>query len=356
MNVKVDTSLLESGSATIKKYFADNEIAFDKVKAISIDSCESLSNFKAAIINKFNEYNEHQSILSNKLTKCAEKLIAIDTAIGSSPTTSLANINDSEATGTSTQTIAETNTTAVNTNNLTTELSKEALNMEPGVHILDYTLSNGNTMQYVVRVPQNATENMPVIFWVHGSGEQGNSNVVSKVGPIKAAEKLGENRFLIIQPVLQTYAITDQNLKNIDLFIDEMQPVYKYDANRIILSGYSSGGKATWYLGNATPNKYAGIAPASIHMYDDNFTNKKLENLKYSNLPIYAMAGNGENEFSHSYSNNVVINNYKEINPNRDLTSVTIDGLSHAAFDDEGYTQDFFDWCIKQNKLNNSII
>lgn len=356
MNVKVDTSLLESGSTTIKKYFADNEIAFDKVKAISIDSCESLSNFKAAIINKFNEYNEHQSILSNKLTECAEKLIAIDTAIGSSPTTSLANINDSEATGTSTQTIAEINTTAVNTNNLTTELSKEALNMEPGVHILDYTLSNGNTMQYVVRVPQNATENMPVIFWIAGSGEQSSADKISTVGPIKAAEKLGENRFLIIQPVLSAYGTDDEKLENIDSFIDEMQHVYKYNANRIILSGYSSGGKATWYLGNATPNKYAGIAPAAIHMYDDNLNNK-LENLKYSNLPIYAMAGNADQlEQAHNWSNNNIINEYKSVNFDRNLTSVTIDGLTHNTFDDEGYTQDFFDWCIKQNKLNNSII
>ncbi len=351
MNVKVDTSLLESGSTTIKKYFADNEIAFDKVKAISIDSCESLSNFKTAIINKFNEYNEHQSRLSNKLTECAEKLVAIDAAIGSSPTTSLANINDSEATGTSTQTIAETNTTAVNTNNLTTELSKEALNMEPGVHILDYTLSNGNTMQYVVRVPQNATENMPVIFWIAGSGEQSSANKISTVGPIKAAEKLGENRFLIIQPVISGYRADDEKFKNIDLFIDEMQPIYKYDANRIILSGYSSGGNATWYLGNATTDKYAGIAPASIY-----YPNKRynLENLKNSNLPIYAMAG--EYEWGHISSNKEIINEYKSVNSDRNLTSITIAGLTHNTFDDEGYTQDFFDWCIKQNRLNNSII
>ena len=351
MNVKVDTSLLESGSTTIKKYFADNEIAFDKVKAISIDSCESLSNFKAAIINKFNEYNEHQSRLSNKLTECAEKLVAIDTAIGSSPTTSLANINDSEATGTSTQTIAETNTTAVNTNNLTTELSKEALNMEPGVHILDYTLSNGNTMQYVVRIPQKATENMPVIFWIAGSGEQSSANKISTIGPIKAAEKLGENRFLIIQPVLSTNVMYTQNLKDMDLFIDQMQPIYKYDANRIILSGYSSGGDATWYLGNATTDKYAGIAPASINKPDTHFS---LENLKNSNLPIYAMAG--EYDWAPANSNERIINEYKSINPDRDLTAEKIAYLDHNAFDDEGYTQDFFDWCIKQNRLNNSII
>lgn len=355
MNVKVDTGLLESGANTIKKYFEDNSSNFNYIKGISPSSCESLASFKTSITHKFSEYSDFQSRVSSKLKECAECLIGIDNNMGNSLSTSIADINSSQSEDTSSQ-ATSTADEAIDTDALTAQLSKEALNMEPGVHILDYTLSNGNTMQYVVRVPQKATENMPVIFWIAGSGEQSLANKVSTVGPIKAAEKLGENRFLIIQPVISGYRTDDEKLENIDSFIDEMQHVYKYNANRIILSGYSSGGKATWYLGNATPNKYAGIAPAAIHMYDDNLNNK-LENLKYSNLPIYAMAGNAEHqEQSHTWSNNTIINQYKSINPNRDLTSVTIDGLSHNTFDDEGYTQDFFDWCIKQNRLNNSII
>ena len=350
MNVKVDTGLLESGANTIKNYFEDNSSNFNYIKGISPSSCESLASFKTSITYKFSEYSDFQSRVSSKLKECAECLIGIDNNMGNSLSTSIANINSSQSEDTSSQ-ATSTADEAIDTDALTAQLSKEALNMEPGVHILDYTLSNGNTMQYVVRVPQNATENMPVIFWIAGSGEQSSANKISTVGPIKAAEKLGENRFLIIQPVISGYRADDEKFKNIDLFIDEMQPIYKYDANRIILSGYSSGGDATWYLGNATTDKYAGIAPASIY-----YPNKRynLENLKNSNLPIYAMAG--EYEWGHVSSNKEIINEYKSVNSDRNLTSVTIAGLTHNTFDDEGYTQDFFDWCIKQNKLNNSII
>lgn len=350
MNVKVDTGLLESGANTIKKYFEDNSSNFNYIKGISPSSCESLASFKTSITNKFIEYSDFQSRVSSKLKECAECLIGIDNNMGNSLSTSIANINSSQSEDTSSQ-ATSTADEAIDTDALTAQLSKEALNMEPGVHILDYTLSNGNTMQYVVRVPQKATENMPVIFWIAGSGEQSSANKISTIGPIKAAEKLGENRFLIIQPVISGYRTDDEKFKNIDLFIDEMQPIYKYDANRIILSGYSSGGDATWYLGNATADKYAGIAPASIY-----YPNKRhnLENLKNSNLPIYAMAG--EYEWGHATSNEEIINEYKSVNSDRDLTSIKIAGLTHNSFDDEGYTQDFFDWCIKQNRLNNSII
>ena len=350
MNVKVDTGLLESGANTIKKYFEDNSRNFNYIKGISPSSCESLASFKTSITYKFSEYSDFQSRVSSKLKECAECLIGIDNNMGNSLSTSIADINSSQSEDTSSQ-ATSTADEAIDTDALTAQLSKEALNMEPGVHILDYTLSNGNTMQYVVRVPQNATENMPVIFWIAGSGEQSSANKISTVGPIKAAEKLGENRFLIIQPVISGYRADDEKFKNIDLFIDEMQPIYKYDANRIILSGYSSGGDATWYLGNATTDKYAGIAPASINKPDTHFS---LENLKNSNLPIYAMAG--EYDWAPANSNERIINEYKSINPDRDLTAEKIAYLDHNAFDDEGYTQDFFDWCIKQNRLNNSII
>lgn len=350
MNVKVDTGLLESGANTIKKYFEDNSRNFNYIKGISPSSCESLASFKTSITYKFSEYSDFQSRVSSKLKECAECLIGIDNNMGNSLSTSIADINSSQSEDTSSQ-ATSTADEAIDTDALTAQLSKEALNMEPGVHILDYTLSNGNTMQYVVRVPQKATENMPVIFWIAGSEEQSLANKVSTVGPIKAAEKLGENRFLIIQPVLSTNVMYTQNLKDMDLFIDEMQPIYKYDANRIILSGYSSGGDATWYLGNATTDKYAGIAPASINKPDTHFS---LENLKNSNLPIYAMAG--EYDWAPANSNERIINEYKSINPDRDLTAEKIAYLDHNAFDDEGYTQDFFDWCIKQNRLNNSII
>lgn len=350
MNVKVDTGLLESGANTIKEYFEDNSRNFNYIKGISPSSCESLASFKTSITYKFSEYSDFQSRVSSKLKECAECLIGIDNNMGNSLSTSIADINSSQSEDTSSQ-ATSTADEAIDTDALTAQLSKEALNMEPGVHILDYTLSNGNTMQYVVRVPQKATENMPVIFWIAGSDEQSLANKVSTVGPIKAAEKLGENRFLIIQPVLSTNVMYTQNLKDMDLFIDQMQPIYKYDANRIILSGYSSGGDATWYLGNATTDKYAGIAPASINKPDTHFS---LENLKNSNLPIYAMAG--EYDWAPANSNERIINEYKSINPDRDLTAEKIAYLDHNAFDDEGYTQDFFDWCIKQNRLNNSII
>ena len=337
MNVKVETDTLKNGSKKIESYFTEHDELFNKINSLSTEYCTSLANFKSALVNKFNEYNKHQTIISNKLVECAENLVSIDNLIASNVNTLLPDANNFEFA--SYDNLVE----LYEANNNITKNANTLLNMEPGVQILEYTLSSGKTMKYAVRIPENATENMPVIFWVHG---QGQANRTQSMGPIKAAEELNENRFIIIQPAINA---NYNELTKLDSFIDEVQSVYKFDTDRIILSGFSMGGSDTWYLGNENPDKYAGISPASYNPYCQNGS-VDIENLKNSNLPIYAMAGGGE---SFKDTNKNIIAEFKEINPNRELESIEIPNLIHDNFFSDGYTQNFFDWCIKQNRKNN---
>lgn len=344
MNVKVETDTLKNGSKKIESSFTEHDELFNKINSLPTEYCTSLANFKSALVNKFNEYNKHQTIISNKLVECAENLVSIDNLIASNVNTLLPDANNFEFA--SYDNLVE----LYEANNNITKNANTLLNMEPGVQILEYTLSSGKTMKYAVRIPENATENMPVIFWVHG---QGQANRTQSMGPIKAAEELNENRFIIIQPVITSYLMANQyndELPKLDSFIDEVQSVYKFDTDRIILSGFSMGGAGTWYLGNENPDKYAGISPASYNPYCRDGS-VDIENLKNSNLPIYAMAGGGEN-FKDSNKN--IIAEFKEINPNRELENIPIGNLGHHNFFSDGYTQDFFDWCIKQNRINNN--
>ncbi len=344
MNVKVETDTLKNGSKKIESSFTEHDELFNKINSLPTEYCTSLANFKSALVNKFNEYNKHQTIISNKLVECAENLVSIDNLIASNVNTLLPDANNFEFA--SYDNLVE----LYEANNNITKNANTLLNMEPGVQILEYTLSSGKTMKYAVRIPENATENMPVIFWVHGQGQE---NRTQNMGPIKAAEELNENRFIIIQPVITSYLMANQyndELPKLDSFIDEVQSVYKFDTDRIILSGFSMGGAGTWYLGNENPDKYAGISPASYNPYCRDGS-VDIENLKNSNLPIYAMAGGGEN-FKDSNKN--IIAEFKEINPNRELENIPIGNLGHHNFFSDGYTQDFFDWCIKQNRINNN--
>lgn len=340
MNVKVETDTLKNGSKKIESSFTEHDELFNKINNLSTEYCTSLANFKSALVNKFNEYNKHQTIISNKLVECAENLVSIDNLIASNVNTLLPDANNFEFA--SYDNLVE----LYEANNNITKNANTLLNMEPGVQILEYTLSSGKTMKYAVRIPENATENMPVIFWVHGQGQE---NRTQNMGPIKAAEELNENRFIIIQPVITGYLMANDGLTKLDSFIDEVQSVYKFDTDRIILSGFSMGGAGTWYLGNENPDKYAGISPASYNPYYQKSVD--IENLKNSNLPIYAMAGGGED---YKNTNKDIITKFKEINPSRELESKEIPNLTHYNFFSDGYTQDFFDWCIKQNRINNN--
>lgn len=334
-NVSVLTENMRSGASFVNKTFSD---CSDSYMSINVGECTVLNTFKNSLDKRMVTFENHSNTFTNKLEECAINLEDIDNLIGSNVTNLLASADSFEFTTISSVITLD----AANISNLS---SMDGLNIEPGVHILEYTLSTGQTMQYVVRVPEGATENMPAIFWTHGV-DQGYAENVQNMGPLKAAEELGEDRFIIFEPVIKGY-LNDENQNVLDTFIDEVQQVYKFDTDRIILAGFSMGGAGTWSMGNRNPDKYAAISPASYMVYYS-----AIQNLVDSNLPIYAMAGGAE--YGYCAANDAVIEKLKELNPDRDVVSVRMGNLGHYNFYKEGYTQDFFDWCFKQNRKNNA--
>ena len=336
-NVSVLTENMKSASSFVNKTFSD---CSDSYMSINVGKCTALNAFKNSLDKRMVTFENHSNTFTNKLEECAINLEDIDNLIGSNVTNLLASADSFEFT-----TISSVIT--LDSPNISNLSSLDGLNIEPGVHVLEYTISTGQTMQYVVRVPEGATENMPVIFWVHGAN-QGNANRVQNMGPIKAAEELEENRFIIVEPVFTRYLMstyTNDDINALDTFMDEIQQVYKFDPDRVILSGFSMGGAGTWYLGNQNPEKYAGIAPASYAPNDID-----ISNLMNSDVPIYAMAGGAEANFCQK--NEAIVEEMKEINPDRECESISVGNLGHYNFFSDGYTQDFFDWCYKQNRKN----
>lgn len=350
-NVTVSTDALENSASYIKNICDNNKDLCNNIKNVNSDKCVSLNNFKKSLCTKYNIFEEHSDIINTKLNECAENLIEIDSLIGSHvnvPLDGVDNYNFLEFDSV----VALSENSSFSLDQLSSK-NFSNLNISAGTHLLEYTLSDGNTVRYVVRVPEGATENMPAIFWLHGVGELAQAERIEGMGVVKAANDLGENRFIIIQPSTN-YLFSNsgnQEIDKIDKFIDEIANVYKFDKDRVILTGHSMGGGGTWYLGNKCPEKFAAIAPVSCGTGDLGFE-INLDNLENSNIPIYVATGGNENG---TYNNNqAVLDKCKEINPNRDVSIRSIMGANHGLMNYAGYTQEFFDWCFKQKRKNNA--
>jgi poly(3-hydroxybutyrate) depolymerase len=102
----------------------------------------------------------------------------------------------------------------------------------------------------------------PLMIFLHGSGERGtNLDQVKAHGPPKIAGRDPRFPFLLISPQLP--ADQDWNLDKLSALLAWALKTLPADLDRVVLTGLSRGGHATWRWGAADPWRFAAIAPVA---------------------------------------------------------------------------------------------
>lgn len=121
------------------------------------------------------------------------------------------------------------------------------------------------TVHYWLALPPESEKKpeggWPVMFFMHGAGERGAKlDLVKKHGPPKLVGKTKElNKFIIVSPQCPEGRWWDTvALKGL---IDHTLSTQAADKDRVILTGLSMGGFATWSLLAAHPDLAAAAAP-----------------------------------------------------------------------------------------------
>ena len=119
--------------------------------------------------------------------------------------------------------------------------------------------------RYLRYLPENFDENKkyPLVFFLHGAGEWGeNLEDVARHGYLQRVRENGEEfPFIVIAPqcpARKYWGCYTESLLAFLNFICESLPV---DTERIYLTGLSMGGRGTWMLAMAAPERFAAMAP-----------------------------------------------------------------------------------------------
>ncbi len=136
----------------------------------------------------------------------------------------------------------------------------------PGFHIQALKPGTGDGRKYVVYVPKtyDGSKAMPVILFLHGSGERGNDGVVSAQIGMGAAIEANMDKYnaIVVMPqATKTWASDSDDARAALAALDEVMAAYKVDPNRQILTGLSMGGSGTWSIAAAMPDRFAAIVP-----------------------------------------------------------------------------------------------
>jgi predicted peptidase len=119
------------------------------------------------------------------------------------------------------------------------------------------------SIDYLLFQPKSYSEKgkpVPLIVFLHGSGESGNDlERVKKWGPPAIVESNPDFPFMVVSP--QASEPNGWNVPLLKGMIDDVLAKYNVDRSRVYLTGLSMGGYGAWELAMRHPEYFAAIAP-----------------------------------------------------------------------------------------------
>lgn len=191
-----------------------------------------------------------------------------------------------------------------------------------------FTVESFEDFNYILTVPQNATENMPLIVYLHGSDSRGSDpNYLLQQAGFPRSLILGELENIpayVLIPQLRPEITGWERVKEeLIRLIDKVAADCKADTGKICLTGYSMGGTGAWKLAATYPEKFSCLVPIS-----GSIANMESNRQALKDMPIWAFASNADANVSPNYTTEFIAD-LQALNEN--CTATIIDGAAHEA-------------------------
>ncbi len=192
--------------------------------------------------------------------------------------------------------------------------------------------------------PANAGKRWPILFMLHGIGENGTDHKkLLKYGPARLIEQGRDLPFIVVTPQHPGGASQFGKIWNLELTTALMYDVidrYRVDRDRVYLTGVSSGGLATWAIAANQPHLFAAIAPVASWGYVD-------EVKRISHVPVWAFHG-GNDIFVPVGSVQPLIDAHRAAGGEAKLT--VYKGVGHEAWEKAYPDAALYDWFLEHQR------
>jgi pimeloyl-ACP methyl ester carboxylesterase len=231
---------------------------------------------------------------------------------------------------------------------------------EAGDLQLDSTFDHGMNQhprkvsyRYATYLPRdydaNASRKWPLVIYLHGGSDRGTD--LKKVYSSGIPDQVYRGRefpFVMLAPQCPEHLrwSTDDWFES---FFAEATAKYKFDTDRIYLTGPSLGGSGTWYLAVRYPGTFAAIAPISGFTSHLAYIDEHLDNLL--ELPIWAFHGKLDTVVPFEETERLV-KLLEGRNPNLKFTAEPEAG--HSIHWQVYPGQEIYDWLLQHDRRSRS--
>lgn len=161
---------------------------------------------------------------------------------------------------------------------------------EPGHHLMRYdSAACGDYLEYYLHIPEYADEGLPLVIFLHGDGEVGNTEGLACYGMMKKAlEIYGEAfPFIAITPCTRTISwVQDSIHTTLTELIAHVAESCCVDMEKIIITGHSRGAIGVWNLISLYGDYFSAAVPVSCDCGD-----RKIDYETAAQVPVWAVVG-----------------------------------------------------------------
>ncbi len=216
---------------------------------------------------------------------------------------------------------------------------------QPKPDLVDATLDTNikEKLNYYLYYPEDYQEepekDFPILLFLHGGGESGDSLVaIKRNGPPKLIVEGKQFPFLILAPQ-NPYQKKWWNTRALKQLLDTVVTNNRVDKNRIYLTGLSRGGGAAWEMAVQYPETFAALAVVCgmTPVPYASWLNKK--------MPIWVFHGEEDESIPISESEEMVAK-LKEMGYSVKFTKYP--GVGHNSWVKAYNTQELYDWFAEQ--------
>jgi predicted peptidase len=196
-------------------------------------------------------------------------------------------------------------------------------------------------ISYILDFPNDAKGKLPLIVFLHGSGERGsNLDIVKAHSPFTYKNMIKEP-VAILAPQCPDGMWWDT--QTLYYLIKEIVQKYKIDESRIYLTGLSMGGWGTLKLAGEHPEMFAAIA--SVCAPTDMVMGANVQDYKDLNVRIYQ--GGMDNIVTPDNATKF----YQALHPiNPKAEMIIFPNDDHNSWDSTYSNPDFYKWLLSQSK------
>lgn len=118
-------------------------------------------------------------------------------------------------------------------------------------------------INYIVYFPENFSENMPLLLFLHGIGERGNKiDMIEKYALPKYMNRF-DIPYIVVAPQCSNNNFWDFHLSDTEKILEEVYQKFKYDKKRVCILGSSMGAFGAWNYIISRPDLFKGIVSVS---------------------------------------------------------------------------------------------